>query len=138
MKPLWTNNPTDVANSLQHASLGCSFSRAVTPGGGQALGAGPRRLPLSRHTAHTVWELLRLVFFLLSFYFNSRTLLHTKWNCRNNCRIQSLADKYYSGSKLGNHRTFFFFSIFFSLIFFWVKFHLCCMVGTLIVFHTVF
>jgi len=32
------------------------------------------------------------VFFLLSFYFNSRTLLHTKCNCRNNCRIQSLAD----------------------------------------------
>lgn len=75
-------------------------------------------------------------FFLLSFYFNSRTLLHTKCNCRNNCRVQSVADKWYSGSKLGNHRIFVF--SFFSFFFFWVKFKLCCMVGTFIIFNTFF
>lgn len=47
------------------------------------------------------------VLFFAKFYFNPRTLLHTKCHCRNNSRIQSLADKYYSGSKLVNHRIFF-------------------------------
>lgn len=111
--------------------------------GGQAklplMALAELRMGCPCHHAHCTHRLGigQVWFFLLSFYFNSRTLLHTKCNCRNNCRIQSLADKYYSGSKLGNHRTLFFFVLFFPP-FFWVKFHFCCMVGTFIVFNTVF
>lgn len=44
------------------------------------------------------------VSFEFIFFFNSRTQIHTKCYCRNNCRFQSLAMEQKSGNKLVNSR----------------------------------